>query len=148
LSVDLVCPGDFAAPETTSEVAHSQALSEPYFTADVLANDSDSDPTVDIRTVLSFGQTIETSPGKEEIIGAFGSPGTTLGGMFRVQAASKHRTWILLNRDNLSELLRPGDELAGMPGTSIKSIEEPAGRAVLVKFASEEVPRKLHRALL
>lgn len=104
--------------------------------------------TVDVRAVLSLAQAIETSPGKAETVRALGSAGTALGGMLRVQTGFKPLTWILLNPENFSELLRPGKELAGMPGMRVRSIEEPAGRAVLVKFASDEAPKKLREALL
>lgn len=100
------------------------------------------------RKLLSIGDVIP-NPAVDFTVKAFGATGAGPDGMLRVQTeAFGVRNWTVLNRDDLSIALRTGEPLPNAAETSITSIEETAGRAVLVRATPDGMSHKPRRSLI
>jgi hypothetical protein len=100
------------------------------------------------RKLLSVGDVLP-SPSGDLTVKGFGTAGSGLGGMVRVQTESAGlKSWTLVNASDLSVMLRAGDPVPDLPGGKITSIGEPAGRAVLVKYTVNGSPFTPRQALL
>jgi Bacterial Ig domain len=96
--------------------------------------------------LLSVGAVIPTTSG-DALIKGFGSSGLSDGNFLLLKTETNGKqgqTLVTFQR----VMLQTGDPVPDLPGTIIKSIEEPAGCAVSVKYLEEGRPDKLRRAVL
>lgn len=98
--------------------------------------------------VFTVGGTLPTNIGIVTVK-QIGSSGSLHEGFSRLEVqADGQRRWILLDATDLSVRIQAEHSLSAISGSTVKSIEEPAGRAVSVKYTEEGKPGKPRRAVL
>lgn len=98
------------------------------------------------RRILSVGTVLHAAPG-DLVVKGFGASGLLREGFMLLKAEMDgKRGQALITNERI--VLVTGGPVPDLPGAIIKSIEEPAGRAVSVKYTEKEKPGNARRAIL